>query len=125
MTISAIATLTAAFNGTLTTHGVLRDCDVRAVVISWPSFPIEIIRAAGLRPVIARGTVTPTPAADAHLEPDIFPSRLRRLMEAALTGHLSRAARIVIPRTSDPDYKCFLYLREFVRLGITSSLAPI
>ena len=35
------------------------------------------------------------------------------------------AARIVIPRTSDPDYKCFLYLKEFVRLGIASALAPI
>jgi benzoyl-CoA reductase/2-hydroxyglutaryl-CoA dehydratase subunit BcrC/BadD/HgdB len=33
--------------------------------------------------------------------------------------------RIVIPRTSDPDYKCFLYLREFVRLGIASALAPV
>jgi benzoyl-CoA reductase/2-hydroxyglutaryl-CoA dehydratase subunit BcrC/BadD/HgdB len=125
MTTSAIATLTAAFNGTLTTHGVLRDRDVPAVVISWPSVPIEIIRAAGLRPVIARGSVTPTPTADAHLEPNIFPSRLRSLIEAALTGHLSRAARIVIPRTSDPDYKCFLYLKEFVRLGITSTLPPI
>jgi benzoyl-CoA reductase/2-hydroxyglutaryl-CoA dehydratase subunit BcrC/BadD/HgdB len=46
-------------------------------------------------------------------------------MEAALTGHLSRAARIVIPRTSDAGLQMLLYLKEFVRLGITSSLAPI
>jgi benzoyl-CoA reductase/2-hydroxyglutaryl-CoA dehydratase subunit BcrC/BadD/HgdB len=122
---TAIATLTAAFESTFTTPGLLRDRDVPAVVLSWPSVPIEIIRAARLRPVIARGSVAPTPAADAHLEPDIFPSRLRSLVEAALTGHVSRAVRIVIPRTSDPDYKCFLYLREFVRLGIASALAPI
>jgi hypothetical protein len=125
MTTSAIATLTAAFNGTLTTYGVLRDRDVPAVVISWPSVPIEIIRVAGLRPAVARGSVTPTPAADAHLEPDIFPSRLRCLVEGALTGHLFHVPRIIIPRTSDADYKCFLYLKEFVRLGITSTLAPI
>lgn len=125
MTTSAIATLTAAFNGTLTTHGVLRDRDVPAVVISWPSVPIEIIRVAGLRPAVARGSVTPTPAADAHLEPDIFPSRLRCLVEGTLTGHLFHVPRIIIPRTSDADYKCFLYLKEFVRLGITSTLAPI
>jgi benzoyl-CoA reductase/2-hydroxyglutaryl-CoA dehydratase subunit BcrC/BadD/HgdB len=125
MTTSAMAKLTAAFDATFTSPALLADADLPAVVLSWPSVPIEIIRAVGLRPVIARGSVGPTPAADAHLEPDIFPSRLRSLMEAAFTGHLSRAARIVIPRTSDPDYKCFLYLKEFVRLGITSSLPPI
>jgi benzoyl-CoA reductase/2-hydroxyglutaryl-CoA dehydratase subunit BcrC/BadD/HgdB len=46
-------------------------------------------------------------------------------MEAALTGRLSHVARIVVPRSSDPDYKCFLYLKEFARLGIASELAPV
>jgi benzoyl-CoA reductase/2-hydroxyglutaryl-CoA dehydratase subunit BcrC/BadD/HgdB len=125
MTTSAIAKLTAAFDDTSTTRGLLADHDFPVVVLSWPSVPIEIIRAAGLRPIIARGSSTPTPAADAHLESDIFPIRLRSLVEAALTGQLSRAARIVVPRTSDADYKCFLYLKEFVRLGIAPALAPI
>jgi benzoyl-CoA reductase/2-hydroxyglutaryl-CoA dehydratase subunit BcrC/BadD/HgdB len=124
MTTSAIATLTAVFDSTLTTRSLVAD-DLPAVVLSWPSVPIEIIRAAGLRPIIARGSSAPTPAADAYLEPDIFPSHLRTLVDAALTGHLSSAARIVIPRTSDPDYKCFLYLKEFARLGIVSVIAPI
>jgi hypothetical protein len=60
-----------------------------------------------------------------HLEPGIFPRRLRRFVEDALTGRLAHAARIVIPRTSDADYKCFLYLREFVRRGVTTALAPV
>jgi benzoyl-CoA reductase/2-hydroxyglutaryl-CoA dehydratase subunit BcrC/BadD/HgdB len=46
-------------------------------------------------------------------------------VDAALTGSLSEAACIVIPRTSDPDYKCFLYLREFARLGIARALPPV
>ena len=95
------------------------------VVTSWPSIPIEIIRAAGFRPVIARGSADPTPTADAHLEAGIFPSRLRHLVEDALTGRLAHASRIIIPRTSDADYKCFLYLREFVRRGIASRLPPV
>ncbi len=95
------------------------------VVASWPSVPVEIVRAAGFRAVIARGASSPTPTADLHLEPGIFPSRLRHLVESALTGGLSDAARIVIPRTSDTDYKCFLYLREFVRRGVTSALPPV
>src|SRR5687767_6612429 len=95
------------------------------VVASWPSVPVEIVRAAGFRAVMARGAPDPTPAADAHLEPSIFPSRLRHLVEDALTGRLSHAARIVIPRTSDADYKCFLYLRELVRRGVASALPPV
>jgi benzoyl-CoA reductase/2-hydroxyglutaryl-CoA dehydratase subunit BcrC/BadD/HgdB len=95
------------------------------VVASWPSVPVEIVRAAGFRAVIARGASSPTPTADQYLEPRIFPGRLRQLAESALTGRLSHAARIVIPRTSDTDYKCFLYLREFVRRGVTSALPPV
>ncbi len=95
------------------------------VVASWPSVPVEIVRAAGFRPVIVRGASGPTPAADAQLEPGIFPSCIRRLVEDALTGRLADAARIVIPRTSDADYKCFLYLREFVRRGEATALAPV
>jgi benzoyl-CoA reductase/2-hydroxyglutaryl-CoA dehydratase subunit BcrC/BadD/HgdB len=74
---------------------------------------------------MSRGAPGPTPAADAHLESGIFPSRLRHLVEDALTGRLAHAARIVIPRTSDADYKCFLYLREFVRRGVATALAPV
>ena len=95
------------------------------VVASWPSVPVEIVRAAGFRAVIARGASSPTPTADQHLEPRIFPRRLRHLVENALTGRLAHAARIVIPRTSDADYKCFLYLREFVRRGVTPTLPPV
>ena len=95
------------------------------VIASSPSVPVEIVRAAGFRAVIARGASVPTPTADQHLEPGIFPSRLRHLVESALSGQFSDAARIVIPRTSDADYKCFLYLREFERRGVTSALAPV
>ena len=95
------------------------------VAASWPSIPVEIVRATGCRLAVARGGGGPTPAADAYLEPRLFPSRLRHLVDDALTGRLSGAARIVIPRTSDADYKCFLYLRELVRRGVATALAPV
>jgi benzoyl-CoA reductase/2-hydroxyglutaryl-CoA dehydratase subunit BcrC/BadD/HgdB len=63
--------------------------------------------------------------ADAVLEADIFPRRLHHLVEGALTGRLTDVAAIIFPRTSDPDYKCFLYLRELVRRGIVASLPPV
>ena len=93
MTTNAIATLTAAFDATFTSPGYGADRDRPAVVLSWPSVPIEIVRAAGLRPIVVRGGAigtAATPAADAHLEPEIFPSRLRYLVDAALTGRLDQ-----------------------------------
>jgi hypothetical protein len=92
------------------------------VVASWPSVPVEIVRAAGFRAVFARGSAGPTPAADVHLERGLFPSRLRHLVDDAITGRLSGAARIVMPRTSEADYKGFLYLRELERRGVAPAL---
>jgi benzoyl-CoA reductase/2-hydroxyglutaryl-CoA dehydratase subunit BcrC/BadD/HgdB len=125
MDTSAIAKLTAEFEEPFRVLGRDAAADRDAVVISWPSVPVEIIRAAGLRPVIARGNAEATPAADAVLEPELFPNRLHQLVEAALTGRLEHAAAIVLPRTSDPDYKCFLYLRELVRRGVVAALPPV
>jgi benzoyl-CoA reductase/2-hydroxyglutaryl-CoA dehydratase subunit BcrC/BadD/HgdB len=121
---TALTELTEAFEHTFARLGQDAESDRSIVVTSWPSVPMEVIRAAGLRPVVARGSATATPTADAQLESDIFPSRLRHLIEAALTGRLSHVARIVVPRTSDPDYKGFLYLREFVRTSVAQPLAP-
>jgi hypothetical protein len=122
MATSAIEKLTAAFDENFTNRVHAAEGEGPAVVLSWPSVPIEIVRATGLRPVVARGDSAATPAADAHVERGIFPSRLKHLMDAALAGRLSHAARLIIPRTSDPDYKCFLYLREFVRLEIAATV---
>ncbi len=121
----AIAELSAAFERSLSDLGRSPVSDRAVVVVSWPSVPAELVRAAGLDPLVARGASSPTPAADAHLEADIFPSRLRQLVEAAITGRLAHVARVVVPRTSDPDYKCFLYLRELVRRGRVRGIAPI
>ena len=122
MTITnAMAELTAAFEAS---PGVVANrVPGTTVVASWPSVPVEIIRAAGLSAVIVRGSAAATPIADVDLEEGVFPSRLRHLLDAALARRLTGAACIAIARTSDVDYKSFLYLREFARTG--SALPPI
>jgi benzoyl-CoA reductase/2-hydroxyglutaryl-CoA dehydratase subunit BcrC/BadD/HgdB len=120
---NAIAELTQGFEEPFARLGSDASEDRDAVVISWPSVPVEIVRAAGFRPVVARGSARPTPEAEAMLETDVFPARLRQLVEGALTGRLEHVAAIVLPRTSDPDYKCFLYLRELGRRG--TRLPPV
>jgi benzoyl-CoA reductase/2-hydroxyglutaryl-CoA dehydratase subunit BcrC/BadD/HgdB len=122
---SAIDELRAMFDEPFAALGSDTARDGGTVVISWPSVPVELVRAAGLSPVVARGRSAPTPAADGVLEKDLFPNRLRQLVEAALVGRLTDVAAIVLPRTSDPDYKCFLYLRELVRRGTVARLPPI
>lgn len=68
--------------------------------------------------MVVRSSNAPTPAADAYLEGVAFPNRIRQLVEAVLSGEAGQAACVVLPRTSEPDYKCFLYLRELVRRGV-------
>jgi benzoyl-CoA reductase/2-hydroxyglutaryl-CoA dehydratase subunit BcrC/BadD/HgdB len=125
MSANAIDELRAGFDEPFSALGRAASNDRETVVVAWPSMPVEIVRAAGLVPVFARGRAVPTPAADRVLEPDLFPSRLRQLVEAALTGRLADVAAIVLPRSSDPDYKCFLYLRELVRRGVSPALPPV
>jgi len=125
MRASTIEELRAAFQEPFWRLGRDAARDRETVLMSWPSVPVELVRAAGLQPVFARGHSTPTPAADRVLEPNIFPNRLRQLVEAALTARLANVAAIVLPRSSDPDYKCFLYLRELARRGIAATLPPV
>src|SRR4030095_4871967 len=125
MMTTPIATLTAAFEQADISAERAAKQHGRGGVLSWPSVPIEIVRAVGLVPIVARGGLSETATADAYLEHGIFPGRLRRLAEAALTGRVSSAARIIVPRTSDADYKLFLYLKEFVRLGVVPPLPPV
>ena len=121
----ALAALTQAFEDQTTGHGGAADGIQPVVVMSWPAVPIEIVRAAGLRPVVIRGDSAPTPLADRWLEPDAFPNRLRQLVDGALAGRLRDAMCVVLPRTSDPDYKAFLYLRELIRGGVMPRRPPI
>jgi benzoyl-CoA reductase/2-hydroxyglutaryl-CoA dehydratase subunit BcrC/BadD/HgdB len=125
MSASVVEELRAGFEEPFWALGRSAAHDRGTVVVSWPSLPVEIVRAAGFAPVFARGHRAPTPCADRHLEPELFPARLRQLVEAALTGRLADAAAVILPRSSDPDYKCFLYLRELVRKGIAGALPPI
>ena len=125
MSASAIAELRAAFEEPFLALGHDASRDRGTVLVSWPSVPVELVHSAGLSAVFARGRSAPTPAADRVLEPGVFPNRLRQLVEAALTERLADVAAIVLVRSSDPDYKCFLYLRELVRRGVAPALPPI
>lgn len=125
MSASAVDELRAGFEEPFWAVGSDTTRDRATVVASWPALPVEMVRAAGFSAVFARGRSTPTPAADRVLEAHLFPNRLHQLVEAALTGRLKNVAAVILPRSSDPDYKCFLYLRELVRRGDAAALPPV
>ena len=90
--------------------------------------PWEPIRAAGCFPVlVAPGPDTlgnPTPFADPLMEP-VFEGRIRAIFEAILSGAWHFLRLLIIPRTSEPEYKLYLYLREVERQKLSGAVPPL
>ena len=87
--------------------------------------PWELVEAAGCFPLVLRRPRRPTPNADELLEPDVFTARIRGLFEGVVSGEWSFLRAVVVPRTSEQDYKLFLYLREIMRESSGSEMPPV
>ncbi|HXW63069.1 MAG TPA: 2-hydroxyacyl-CoA dehydratase family protein [Candidatus Acidoferrales bacterium] len=90
--------------------------------------PWELIRAAGCFPVLLDpgldSLAEPTPRADPLMEP-VFESRIRHIFDAILSGTWRFLQLMIIPRTSEPEYKLYLYLREVERQNLTDAVPPL
>ncbi len=89
------------------------------------TIPWELIRAAGFFPVMLRPPRGATPAADEFMEANVFPERIRQVFESAVSGEWSFLRAIILSRTSEQEYKLFLYLREVVREGARDGMPPV
>jgi benzoyl-CoA reductase/2-hydroxyglutaryl-CoA dehydratase subunit BcrC/BadD/HgdB len=78
--------------------------------------PYELIRAAGAAPVLVNPQGTTTPLADEWMEP-VFDHSIRVTFDRVLAGDWSFLKFLIAPRTSEQQYKLFLYLREAARQG--------
>ena len=87
--------------------------------------PWELVEAAGCFPLVLRRPRRPTPNADQLLESDVFSARIRGLFEGVVSGEWSFLRAVVVPRTSEQDYKLFLYLREITRETSGSGMPPV
>ena len=87
--------------------------------------PWEILRAAGLAPLVVRPTRPAAHFCEEFLEPGVFSRRIRSLFESALAGDLNFLSGLVFARTSEQDYKAYLYLREVGREGRDGALPPL
>jgi benzoyl-CoA reductase/2-hydroxyglutaryl-CoA dehydratase subunit BcrC/BadD/HgdB len=90
--------------------------------------PWELIRAAGCFPILLgpdlQTLAHPTPHADKFMEP-VFDPRIRGIFEEILSGAWSFLDLLVIPRTSEPEYKLYLYLREVERQQLSAAIPPL
>ena len=78
--------------------------------------PYELIRAAGAAPVLVNPSGATTPLVDELMEP-VFDHSIRVTFDRVLTGDWSYLKLLIAPRTSEQQYKLFLYLREAARQG--------
>lgn len=94
------------------------------VGITSNTVPWELIAAAGMYPVVLRSEDGSTPIADEFMEPDIFQPRIRSLFDQIVSRRWPLRA-VIIPRTSEQEYKLFLYLREIARQFPEKALPPV
>jgi benzoyl-CoA reductase/2-hydroxyglutaryl-CoA dehydratase subunit BcrC/BadD/HgdB len=87
--------------------------------------PWELLRAAGLNPTLLRSTPLETRDDDERLETNVFSPRIRSLFNAAISGAWREMRAVFVARTSEPEYKLHLYLREAVREAPDSAIPPI
>jgi len=105
---SAVAALTRIY----TERAVPAGTDVIGVTSN--TVPWELLRAAGLRPVLLSPHRANTPFADRYME-DVFAARMRAIFDYLLSGDGAGLCGVVIPRTSEQEHKLYLYLREVAR----------
>ncbi len=86
--------------------------------------PWELLRAAGLHPVLLSSRGLRTPRADRYME-DVFSARIKAIFDFLISTESTPLSAVFIPRTSEQEHKLFLYLREVIRQGAERSPEPI
>jgi benzoyl-CoA reductase/2-hydroxyglutaryl-CoA dehydratase subunit BcrC/BadD/HgdB len=122
---SAISTLIECFEHPLDEARARHAAGDKVVGATAHAVPWEIVRAAGLSPVVLRSTRRAAAFCEEFLEPDVFSPRLEALFETAMAGDLAFLSALIFARTSEQDYKGYLYLREAAREGRGNNLPAL
>jgi benzoyl-CoA reductase/2-hydroxyglutaryl-CoA dehydratase subunit BcrC/BadD/HgdB len=98
---------------------------IPAVGITSCTVPWELIRAAGAFPFVIHSGNANHPDIRIYMEENVFEQRIRAIFGAAISGDLEYLSLLVIPRTSEQEYKLYLYLREVARQSPTHRIPPL
>jgi benzoyl-CoA reductase/2-hydroxyglutaryl-CoA dehydratase subunit BcrC/BadD/HgdB len=65
------------------------------------------------------------PDVSSFMEEGVFEERIRAIFGAAISGDLKCLSLLLIPRTSEQEYKLYLYLREVARQDPKRRIPPV
>jgi benzoyl-CoA reductase/2-hydroxyglutaryl-CoA dehydratase subunit BcrC/BadD/HgdB len=95
------------------------------VGITSNTVPWELIRAAGAFPCVINPGNAHHPDISSFMEEGVFEERIRTIFGAAISGDLQYLSLLLIPRTSEQEYKLYLYLREVARQDPKRRMPPV
>ena len=95
------------------------------VGITSNTVPWELIRAAGAFPCVINSGNANHPDISSFMEEGVFEERIRAIFGAAISGDLQYLSLLLIPRTSEQEYKLYLYLREVARQDPKRRIPPV
>jgi benzoyl-CoA reductase/2-hydroxyglutaryl-CoA dehydratase subunit BcrC/BadD/HgdB len=95
------------------------------VGITSNTVPWELIRAAGAFPCVINPGNGNYADISSFMEEGVFEERIRAIFGAAISGELQYLSLLLIPRTSEQEYKLYLYLREVARLDPKRRIPPV
>ena len=98
---------------------------VPVVGITSNTVPWELIRAAGAFPCVINPGNANHPDISSFMEEGVFEERIRAIFGAAISGDLKYLSLLLIPRTSEQEYKLYLYLREVARQDPNRRIPPV
>jgi benzoyl-CoA reductase/2-hydroxyglutaryl-CoA dehydratase subunit BcrC/BadD/HgdB len=98
---------------------------VPVVGITSNTVPWELIRAAGAFPCVINPGNGNHPDVSRFMEEGVFEERIRAIFGAAISGDLEYLSLLLIPRTSEQEYKLYLYLREVARQDAKRRIPPL
>jgi benzoyl-CoA reductase/2-hydroxyglutaryl-CoA dehydratase subunit BcrC/BadD/HgdB len=95
------------------------------VGITSNTVPWELIRAAGAFPCVINPGNGNHADISGFMEEGVFEERIRAIFGAAISGELQYLSLLLIPRTSEQEYKLYLYLREVARIDPKRRIPPV
>jgi benzoyl-CoA reductase/2-hydroxyglutaryl-CoA dehydratase subunit BcrC/BadD/HgdB len=95
------------------------------VGITSNTVPWELIRAAGAYPCVVNPGGENCADISRFMEEGVFEERIRAIFGAAISGQLQYLSLLLIPRTSEQEYKLYLYLREVTRQDPGRRIPPV
>jgi benzoyl-CoA reductase/2-hydroxyglutaryl-CoA dehydratase subunit BcrC/BadD/HgdB len=98
---------------------------IPVVGITSNTVPWELIRAAGAFPCVVNSGNPNHLDIGNFMEEGVFEKRIRAIFGAAISGDLQHLSLLVLSRTSEQEYKLYLYLREVARQDPRRRIPPV